>query len=46
MKNLHLIKVFLRFVIIEENEKCPPWTLQATKMTTIIKIKQFIMIMQ
>ena len=40
-----LIKVFLLYVNYRKNDKCPPWTIQATKMLHDNKKKQFIMIM-
>ena len=31
IKKVHLVKVY--YLSIKEGEKCPPWTLQASKMT-------------
>ena len=44
-KKLNLLKVYLHYVITEKDDKCPPWSIQASEMLHDQKKKQFIMIM-
>ena len=46
MKEMNLQKVYLLYVNYRKDDACPPWSIQASKMTHMIKLKkQFITIM-